>query len=320
MADGPYPIDIRVDRPQTSSRMWAILTILLIKFLALIPQFICLIFLQIALFFVFLAAQVMVAIKGEYPPAMFDFVVGVLRWSVRVQAFVFNVSDACPPFSLREDPGYGVDLLAERPPRSSRLYALLNLIVFLALVLALVAFIRFLGHFLASHTSSGGTPRSSAYNVNLLGQSGSLADITLRGIAVIPHTFVLIFVGLVAGVLWLVVQWVILFTGRFPQGMYDIVAGFLRWSTRVSAYKFGLTDRYPPFTIQPSLATPGGGMSAAEPPGWPLPPEPVPPAPPAPPAAPAAGYQPAPPPLQPPPQAPAPASPPSAAWPPDSQP
>ena len=68
-------------------------------------------------------------------------------------------------------------------------------------------------------------------------------------------------------VLWVVVQWVILFVGRFPRGMWDLVAGYVRWSTRVTAYAFGLVDRYPPFAFDPSLTTGTGAPSTA--PSWP---------------------------------------------------
>src|SRR5665647_237169 len=79
-----YPIDVRADCPERSSRGWAALTILLIKFLALIPHFFVLVFLGIAQFFVALIAQVAVVINGEYPPGMFAFVTGVLRWGTPV--------------------------------------------------------------------------------------------------------------------------------------------------------------------------------------------------------------------------------------------
>ena len=40
-----------------------------------------------------------------------------------------------------------------------------------------------------------------------------------------------------------------LFTGRFPEGMFGFVVGALRWSIRTSAWVFTLTDRYPPFRL-----------------------------------------------------------------------
>ena len=72
----------------------------------------------------------------------------------------------------------------------------------------------------------------------------------LRQIAALPHIIVLCFLGIAAFVLWVVVQWVILFTARFPRGMFDFVAGVVRWQTRVNGYALGLSDRYPPFSLE----------------------------------------------------------------------
>jgi hypothetical protein len=64
------------------------------------------------------------------------------------------------------------------------------------------------------------------------------------------------------------VQWVILFSAGFPRGMFDFVAGYLRWQTRVTGYALGLTDRYPPFTLE----APPTRESAPPLPSAPLPP------------------------------------------------
>jgi hypothetical protein len=66
----------------------------------------------------------------------------------------------------------------------------------------------------------------------------------------IPHYIVLFFLG-IAAVVCIVIAWfAILFTGRYPRGLFDFVVGVGRWSVRVSAYAFLLvTDRYPPFSL-----------------------------------------------------------------------
>jgi Domain of unknown function (DUF4389)/Protein of unknown function (DUF2510) len=78
----------------------------------------------------------------------------------------------------------------------------------------------------------------------------------LRQLAALPHLVILLVLGIVAFVIWLVVQWIILFTAAYPRGMFDLVVGIARWQTRVSGYALGLSDRYPPFTFDPSLAAP----------------------------------------------------------------
>ena len=68
----------------------------------------------------------------------------------------------------------------------------------------------------------------------------------------IPHYVVLIFLNLAAFVVSIVAWFAILFTGRYPRGLFDFVVGVLRWELRVVAYAFLLTtDRYPPFSLNP---------------------------------------------------------------------
>jgi hypothetical protein len=69
-----------------------------------------------------------------------------------------------------------------------------------------------------------------------------------RLILAIPHVIFLYFYGLAAGVVVIIAWFALLFTGRYPQGMYDFVAGSLRYSTRVYGYLWLLTDEYPPFS------------------------------------------------------------------------
>ena len=66
----------------------------------------------------------------------------------------------------------------------------------------------------------------------------------------IPHYFVLFFLWF-AGVILVIGAWfAILFTGRYPRGIFDFVEGVIRWHNRVVGYAFILvTDRYPPFSL-----------------------------------------------------------------------
>jgi hypothetical protein len=69
-----------------------------------------------------------------------------------------------------------------------------------------------------------------------------------RVLLAIPHIIFLYFYGLAAGVVVIIAWFALLFTGRYPQGMYNFVAGSLRYSTRVYGYLWLLTDEYPPFS------------------------------------------------------------------------
>jgi hypothetical protein len=66
----------------------------------------------------------------------------------------------------------------------------------------------------------------------------------------IPHYFVLFFLSIAAFFVVVISWFAILFTGRYPRGMFDFVVGVGRWWLRVNAYAFLLTtDRYPPFSL-----------------------------------------------------------------------
>jgi hypothetical protein len=68
----------------------------------------------------------------------------------------------------------------------------------------------------------------------------------------IPHYIVLFFLWIAAIVVVIIAWFAILFTGRYPRGMFDFVQGVIRWGARVGAYAFVLvTDRYPPFSLAP---------------------------------------------------------------------
>ena len=74
----------------------------LVKWLLAIPHLVVLLFLGVGAFFAVVAAWFAILFTGRYPRGLFDFVVGVGRWSLRVQAYAFLlVTDRYPPFSLR---------------------------------------------------------------------------------------------------------------------------------------------------------------------------------------------------------------------------
>jgi hypothetical protein len=68
----------------------------------------------------------------------------------------------------------------------------------------------------------------------------------------IPHYIVLLFLAIAAIVCVIIAWFAILFTGRYPRGLFDFVVGVMRWGNRVTAYAFVLvTDQYPPFRLSP---------------------------------------------------------------------
>ena len=74
----------------------------------------------------------------------------------------------------------------------------------------------------------------------------------VKWLLAIPHYIVLVFLNIGAFIVVIVAWFVILFTGRFPRGMFDFVEGVIRWNNRVTGYAYTLvTDRYPPFRLEP---------------------------------------------------------------------
>ncbi|MBE0429314.1 MAG: DUF4389 domain-containing protein [Thermoleophilia bacterium] len=68
----------------------------------------------------------------------------------------------------------------------------------------------------------------------------------------IPHIIILVILGLAVFFVSIYAWFAILFTGRYPRGVFDFVEGVLRWWLRVQAYAIVLiTDRYPPFSLRP---------------------------------------------------------------------
>jgi hypothetical protein len=72
----------------------------------------------------------------------------------------------------------------------------------------------------------------------------------VKWLLAIPHYIVLFFLDIAVLVVVIVAWFAILFTGRYPRGMFDFVEGVIRWHNRVIAYAWVLvTDRYPPFQL-----------------------------------------------------------------------
>jgi hypothetical protein len=74
-----------------------------------------------------------------------------------------------------------------------------------------------------------------------------------KWLLIVPHVFILAWLMLASFVLTVVAFFAILFTGKYPKGMFDFNVGVMRWSWRVGFYSYNAlgTDKYPPFSLDP---------------------------------------------------------------------
>ena len=93
---GGYPVTYQLDYPQELSR-WLIF----IKWLLAIPNIIVLYLLLIGALVAWVIAWFAILFTGRFPRGLFDFIVGVLRWNYRINAYINLMRDDYPPFSLR---------------------------------------------------------------------------------------------------------------------------------------------------------------------------------------------------------------------------
>jgi Domain of unknown function (DUF4389) len=74
----------------------------------------------------------------------------------------------------------------------------------------------------------------------------------VKWLLAIPHYIVLVFLWIASFFIVIFAWFAILFTRRYPRGLFEFVEGVIRWETRVVAYAFVLvTDQYPPFRLSP---------------------------------------------------------------------
>jgi hypothetical protein len=206
----PVHVDAHLD-PRVSRGLW------LVKWILAIPHYVVLAFLWAAFLVTSVVAFFAILLTGRYPRAIFDFNVGVLRWTWRVGYYAYGAlgTDQYPPFSLRERPDYPAHLEVDYPGQLSR-----GLVLVKWWLLAVP-------HYLV---------------VGILLSGGLTLAGDLEGDQWVAST------GLI-GLLVLVAAVVLLFTGRYPQPIFDLVLGLNRWVLRVAAYAALMTDQYPPFRL-----------------------------------------------------------------------
>ena len=204
MSAATYPahVSARLDQP-LSRWLW------LVKWILVLPHYVVLMFLWLAFAVLSVVAGVAVLVTGRYPRGIFDFNVGVLRWTWRVQYYAIGAfaTDRYPPFTLDDDPGYPAHFDVEYPEHLSR-----GLVLVKWWLLAIP-------HYVIMTVFIGGTGWA-AYH----------------------------FGGLVS-VLAVIAAVIVAFTGSYPGSIYDFVLGMNRWVLRVAAYASLMTDEYPPFRL-----------------------------------------------------------------------
>jgi len=207
----PVRVDARLDRP-LSRWLW------LVKGILAVPHYLVLLVLWLAFAVLSIGAFFAILVSGRYPRSIFDFNVGVLRWSWRVQYYSFGAlgTDRYPPFSLQEVPDYPAHLQIEYPEHLSRGLVLVKWWL-LAIPHYLIVAVFAGGTWLASRGDSGGPDWAPG---------GGLIGLLV----------------LIAGVMLAV-------TGRYPEQLYDFILGLDRWVLRVAAYAGLMTDAYPPFRL-----------------------------------------------------------------------
>jgi hypothetical protein len=216
----PVRLEAEIDSP-LSPWLW------LVKWFLAIPHFIVLMFLWIAFFVLTVIAGVAILFTGRYPRGIFDFNVGVLRWSWRVVYYAATGglgTDRYPPFTTEPVADYPARLDIAYPGELSRGLVLVKwwlLAIPHYLVLAFV------------------TGSALWWDRGAWGGGGLL------------------------GILVLIAAVILLFTGRYPQSLFDFIIGLNRWGFRVVAYAGLMTDRYPPFRLDQGGLEPDTAEDAA---------------------------------------------------------
>jgi hypothetical protein len=245
MAAAPPYHPVRLEgrlEPGLSRWLW------LVKWLLAIPHFVVLAFLWIAFFVLSVVAFFAILFTARYPRGIFEFNLGVLRWTWRVAFYSYGAlgTDRYPPFTLGAARDYPATLEVVYPGELSRGLVLVKWWL-LAIPHYLVVGVFLGGGWLAwegvwdggrDHWSWGGGP-----------------DLIV----------LLVLFAAVA----------LLFTTRYPQGIFDFVLGLDRWVARVVAYAGLMTDAYPPFRLDQGGDEPEPGARVAEGPAAPRPASPT---------------------------------------------
>ena len=227
MSVSAYPVHVDATLDVAISRwLW------LVKWLLLIPHYVVLFFLWLAFVVFSTISFFAILITSRYPPSLFTFNVGVLRWSWRVAYYAYGAlgTDRYPPFTLADVPDYPAHFDVEYPARLSR-----GLVLVKWWLLAIPHYVV-VGLFLG-----GGTWAAWEATDTRAGAPG------------------------LVGVLVIIAAVMLLFTGRYPQQLFDFVLGMNRWALRVAGYAGLMTDEYPPFRLDMGGHEPTGTLTLPQP-------------------------------------------------------
>ncbi len=215
----PVRLDGRLDSPLSRWR-W------LVKWILIVPHAIVVAFLWMAVMPLTLVAGIWILFTGRYPEPIFDFTVGVIRWTWRIGFYAFSAlgTDRYPPFSLEPDDSFPAAFAVDYPPRLSR-----------GLVLVKWWLLAIPQYLIVALFMGGGIGFSSRWSTNWSCVVG----------------------GGVIGILVCAAGVMLLFTGSYPQAVFDLVMGLNRWCYRVLAYVLLLRDEYPPFRLDTGGVDPG---------------------------------------------------------------
>jgi hypothetical protein len=211
----PYPVRIEGRlQPDLSRWLW------LVKWFLAIPHYIVLAFLWLTLLVLTVIAFFAILFTGRYPRGIFDFNLGVMRWTWRVLFYSYGAlgTDRYPPFTLDDVPDYPARFDVEYPVRLSR-----GLVLVKWWLLAIP-------HYLVVGVLLGG----ASYAAGRAGDYNRIWGGYQTGLI---------------GILVLFAGFALLFTNRYPHGIFDFVLGLDRWVARVAAYVFLMRDEYPPFRL-----------------------------------------------------------------------
>ena len=226
-----YPVHVDAEPDVRLSRwLW------LVKWLLVLPHYVVLAFLWLAFVLLSVAAFFAILFTGRYPRTIFDFNVGVLRWSWRVGYYAYAAlgTDRYPPFTLDEVPDYPAHLSVDYPEHLSR-----GLVLVKWWLLAIP-------HYLV---------------VGLLVGSGAYVAWDVTGSDQVNW----LWGGGLIGLLVLVAAVVLAVTGTYPRQIFDLVLGLNRWVVRVAAYAGLMTDEYPPFRLDQGGPDPTGSARVSVP-------------------------------------------------------